>query len=187
MLASYSLFPTWEHEKLKEAMLNIIKANKAYYAQVARLYFEKNYNRTEYKLARKEVYVSTANLASLFQRMFSEPKSKQLFIKEVHQFTTLNHLLSSYIATLSLYNKEHEFTFESFEALKPISNNTDYLFDMTIENLEQSKAIIDNVPLIRVADTGFKINKGQDLVPEQFDLIQKVAYDIYKLTVKIKI
>ncbi len=187
LLASYSLFPTWEHEKLKEAMLSIIKANKAYYAQVARLYFEKNYNRTEYKLARKEVYVSTANLASLFQRMFSEPKSKQLFIKEVHQFTTLNHLLSSYIATLSLYNKEHEFTFESFEALKPISNNTDYLFDMTIENLEQSKAIIDNVPLIRVADTGFKINKGQDLVPEQFDLIQKVAYDIYKLTVKIKI
>ena len=187
LLASYSLFPTWEHEKLKEAMLNIIKANKAYYAQVATLYFEKNYNRTEYKLARKEVYVSTANLASLFQRMFSEPKSKQLFIKEVHQFTTLNHLLSSYVATLSLYNKEHEFTFESFEALKPMSNNTDYLFDRTIENLEQNKETLDNVPLIRVADTGFQIHKGQDLVPEQFDLIQKVAYDIYKLTGKIKI
>ena len=187
LLASYSLFPTWEREKLKEAMLDIIKANKAYYEQVAKLYFDKNYNRTEYKLARKEVYVSTANLASLFQRMFSEPKSKQLFIKEVHQFTTLNHLLSSYIATLSLYNKEHEFTFESFDALKPMSNNTDYLFNMAIENLEQSKTVIDNVPLIRVADTGFQIHKGEDLVPEQFDLIQKVAYDIYKLTVKIKI
>jgi len=187
LLASYSLFPTWEHEKLKEAMVSIISANKAYYEQVAKLYFEKNYNRTEYKLARKEVYVSTANLASLFQRMFSEPKSKQLFIKEVHQFTTLNHLLSSYIATLSLYNKEHAFTFESFDALKPMSNNTDYLFDMAIENLEQSKDTLDNVPLIRMADTGYKINQGQDLVPEQFDLIQKVAYDIYKLTFKIKI
>lgn len=187
LLASYSLFPTWEHEKLKEAMVSIIRANKAYYEQVAKLYFEKNYNRTDYKLARKEVYVSTANLASLFQRMFSEPKSKQLFIKEVHQFTTLNHLLSSYIATLSLYNKEHAFTFESFDALKPMSKNTDYLFDMAIENLEQSKDTLDNVPLIRMADTGYKINQGQDLVPEQFDLIQKVAYDIYKLTFKIKI
>ncbi|MCX2430107.1 FUSC family protein [Pedobacter sp. GR22-10] len=187
LLASYSLFPTWEREKLKEAMLNIIKANKAYYEQVAGLYFEKNYSRTDYKLARKEVYVSTANLASLFQRMFSEPKSKQLFIKEVHQFTTLNHLLSSYVATLSLYNKEHAFTFESFDALKPMSNNTEYLFDMAIENLEQNKGTLDNVPLIRMADTGFKIHQGQDLIPEQFDLIQKVAYDIYKLTLKIKI
>lgn len=186
LLASYSLFPTWEHEKLKEAMLSILRANKAYYGQVASLYFEKNYNRTEYKLARKEVYVSTANLASLFQRMFSEPKSKQMFIKEVHQFTTLNHLLSSYIATLSLYNKEHEFSFESFDPLRPMSKNTDYLFDISIENLEKNNGTIDNVPLIRVADTGFKINKGEDLVPQQFDLIQKVVYDIYKLSVKMK-
>jgi len=186
LLASYSLFPTWEYEKLKEAMLNVLSANKAYYEQVVGLYFDKNYNRTEYKLARKEVYVSTANLASLFQRMFSEPKSKQLFIKEVHQFTTLNHLLSSYIATLSLYNKEHRFTFESFDPLKPMSKNTNYLFDMAIENLVKDKGAIDNVPLIRVADTGFKINKGQDLVPQQFDLIQKAAYDIYKLSAKIK-
>ncbi|TCD00628.1 FUSC family protein [Pedobacter frigidisoli] len=187
LLASYSLFPTWEHEKLKEAMLNIIKANKAYYEQVARMYFEKAYNRTDYKLARKEVFVSTANLASLFQRMFSEPKSKQLYIKEVHQFTALSHLLSSYIATLSLYNKEHEFTFESFDALKPMSNNTDYLLDASITNLLDGKSTIDNVPLIRLNDTGLSIQKGQDLIPEQFDLIQKVAYDIYKLSVKVKL
>lgn len=187
LLASYSLFPTWEHEKLKDAMLSILKANKAYYEQVVRLYFDKNYNRTEYKLARKEVYVSTANLASLFQRMFSEPKSKQLFIKEVHQFTALSHLLSSYIATLSLYNKEHEFKFESFDTLKPISNNTIYLLDTAIQNLAEGKESLDNVPLIRLADTGLIIQRGEDLVPEQFDLIQKVTYDIYKLMVKIKI
>lgn len=187
LLASYSLFPTWEYEKLKEAMIDILKANRAYYQQVARLYFEKTYQRTEYKLARKEVYVSTANLASLFQRMFSEPKSKQLFIKEVHQFTALSHLISSYVATLSLYNKEHDFVFENFDTLKPVSNNTIYLLDTAIENLEQGKAIIDNVPLIRLAESSTAIKKGEDLVPEQFDLIQKVAYDIYKLSVKIKI
>ncbi|MCX2574325.1 FUSC family protein [Pedobacter sandarakinus] len=187
LLASYSLFPTWEHEKLREAMLNLLKANKSYYDKVSKLYFEKVYNRTEYKLARKEVYVSTANLASLFQRMFSEPKSKQLFIKEVYQFTTLNHLLSSYIATLSLYNKEHQFTFDNFDGLKPMSNNTDYLFDRIIENLSEGTGKLDNVPLIRVTDTGLNIKKGEDLVPEQFDLIQKVAYDIYKLSAKIKI
>lgn len=187
LLASYSLFPTWERDKLKEAMVNILLANKAYFEQIVKLYFEKNYNRTDYKLARKEVYVSTANLASLFQRMFSEPKSKQIFIKEVHQFTALSHLLSSYIATLSLYNKEHDFHFKDFEALKPIANNTIYLLDTSVENLNEGQNTIDNVPLIRLNDTGLSIKSGEDLIPEQFDLIQKVAYDLYKLSVKIKI
>jgi len=187
LLASYSLFPTWEYEKLKEAMTDILKANKVYFEQVVKLYFEKNYNRTEYKLARKEVYVSTANLASLFQRMFSEPKSKQLFIKEVHQFTALNHLLSSYVATLSLYNKEHDFNLENFDRLRPMSNNTVYLLDTSIENLLQGKDTIENVPLIRLNNNGLTVEKGEDLIPEQFDLIQKVTYDIYKLSLKIKI
>ncbi|MDN3585733.1 FUSC family membrane protein [Pedobacter aquatilis] len=187
LLASYSLFPTWEHEKLKEAMIDMLKANKAYFEQIVKLYFEKTYNRTEYKLARKEVYVSTANLASLFQRMFSEPKSKQLFIKEVHQFTALSHLISSYTATLSLYNKEHDFHTENFDLLKPIANNTIYLLDTSIENLEKRQTTIDNVPLIRLSDASLKVVTGEDLIPEQFDSIQKVAYDVYKLTVKIKI
>jgi uncharacterized membrane protein (TIGR01666 family) len=187
LLASYSLFPTWEHEKLKEAMLSILNANKAYFEQVVKFYFEHNYNRTEYKLARKEVYVSSANLASLFQRMFSEPKSKQLFIKEVHQFTTLNHLLSSYIATLSLYSKEHQFIVENFDALKPISNNTIYLLDTSTDNILKGQTTIENVPLIRLPENALGIKSGEDLIPEQFDLIQKVAYDIYKLSLKIKL
>ncbi|WP_443938963.1 FUSC family membrane protein [Pedobacter sp. MW01-1-1] len=187
LLASYSLFPTWEYENLKEAMLDVIQANHDYYNQVAGLYFGQNYNRTEYKLARKEVYVSTANLASLFQRMFAEPKSKQLFIKEVHQFSALNHHLSSYIATLSLYNKEHDFTFENFDHLKPISNNTKYLLDIAANNLKEGINTVENVPLIRLNEAATAIKKGEDLVPEQFNLIQKVAYDVYKLSLQIKL
>jgi len=187
LLASYALFPTWEHEKLKEAMINILKANKAYFEQIMNLYFEKDYNRTAYKVARKEVYVSTANLASLFQRMFSEPKSKQLFIKEVHQFTALSHLLSSYIATLSLYNKEHAFNFENYDALKPMANNTIYLLDTAAENLVTKSDAIENVPLIRLNAKDNQLKTGEALIPEQFNLIQKVAYDIYKLSVVIKL
>ncbi|MGF1925713.1 MAG: FUSC family membrane protein, partial [Bacteroidia bacterium] len=40
LLASYSLFPNWEHEKLKEAMVAIIKANMSYFEQVTLLYYE---------------------------------------------------------------------------------------------------------------------------------------------------
>lgn len=188
LLASYSLFPNWEHEKLKQSMVDVIMANKNYFKQVTLLYFEKTHNLTNYKVARKEVYVNSSNLASLFQRMFSEPKSKQLYIQELHQFTVLNHLLSSYIATLSLYNKEHDFIYHNFEELKPVSENTIYLLDLAAENLKVHKEEMSNVPLIRRKNINeLAVENENMIIAEQFDLIQKVAYDIFKLAEKLKI
>ncbi|RZK55349.1 MAG: FUSC family protein [Pedobacter sp.] len=188
LLASYSLFPNWEHEKLKQAMIDIIKANSSYFKEVTLLYFEQTQNLTNYKLARKAVYVSTSNLASLFQRMFSEPKSKQLHIKELHQFTVLNHLLSSYIATLSLYKKEHQFVHSNFEELKPVSENTLYLLNLSADNLAVHQENMSNVPLIRRKNsTEISVEDENMIIAEQFDSIQKVAYDIFKLAEKLKI
>lgn len=188
VLASYSLFPNWEHEKLKEAMVDIIKANMNYFEQVTLLYFEQRNSLTKYKVARKEVYVNTANLASLFQRMFSEPKSKQLYIKELHQFTVLNHLLSSHVATLSLFYREHDYVHTNFEELKPVSANTIYLLSQSAENLTIMKQEQSNVPLIRRKNNS-ELDAGSEnmIIAEQFELIQKVAYDIFKLTEKIKV
>jgi uncharacterized membrane protein (TIGR01666 family) len=185
LMASYSLFPNWEHKKLKEEMINTLKANMSYFDQVTRLYFHHEQNLTAYKVARKELYVATANLSSLFQRMFSEPKSKQVLMAELHQFTVLNHLLSSYTATLSLYSKEHSIERSNFDQYKQVAANTMYLFNTAIEKLIENENTTSNVPLIRqpepdkIADTL--------VVSEQFDLIQKVAYDIYKLSEKIDI
>jgi uncharacterized membrane protein (TIGR01666 family) len=188
LLASYSLFPNWEHEKLKQSMIDVIKANKNYFKQVTLLYFEQTHDLTSYKVARKEVYVNSSNLASLFQRMFSEPKSKQLYIQELHQFTVLNHLLSSYTATLSLYNKEHDFNCANFEELKPISENTMYLLDQAAEHLKVHQEELSNVPLIRRKNINELANENEEMIiAEQFDLIQKVAYDIFKLAEKLKI
>ncbi len=188
LLGSYLLFPNWEHEKLKDTMMEMLKANMHYFEQVTFLYTEQVKDFTNYKVARKEVYVTTANLASLFQRMFSEPKSKQVLMKELHQFTALNHLLSSYIATLSLYYKEHSFVYINFEELKPISNNTVYLLNLSAETLHTNTDTINNVPLIRRnMNDNNPSDTGEIIIAEQFDLIQKVAYDIYKLSEKIKL
>ena len=188
LLASYSLFPNWEHQKVKDAMLEMIKSNQWYFKEVTKLYFEKGFDLTNYKLARKEVYVKTSNLASMFQRMFSEPKSKQVHIKELHQFTVLNHLLSSYIASLSLYIKEHNFIYVDYQDIRPIANNTIYLLEKAGDNLEQQTNNLSNVPLIRLKNnTDISLNDTDIVIEEQFDLIQKVSYDIFKLTEKIKI
>lgn len=188
LLASYSLFPNWEHEKLKEAMLDVIKSNRDYFIEVTKLYFNENIDNTAYKLARKDIYVKTSNLASLFQRMFSEPKSKQLYMKELHQFTVLNHLLTSYVASLSLYIKEHHFVCATLKDVKPIADNTTYLLENAAENLNKNSDGLSNVPLIRFKnDNELALAHADMVVSEQFDLIQKVSYDIFKLTEKIKI
>ncbi len=185
-LASYTLFPNWEHEKLKGAMINTLKANANYFEQVTLLYFAKTQNSTDYKVARKEVYVTTANLASLFQRMFSEPKSKQLLIKEIHQFTALNHLLSSYVATLSLYNKEHSFSLTRAAEFKPIINNTLYLINLASSNLDQPSTETSNVPLVRLKFDENQQERDMVVIGDLLELIQKVTYDIFKLTEKVK-
>lgn len=185
LLASYSLFPNWEHRNLKEEMINTLRANRNYFEEVTRLYFYKEQNITAYKLARKELYVATANLSSLFQRMFSEPKSKQILMTELHQFTVLNHLLSSYTATLSLYSKEHSLELSTFEPYKQMVANTIYLFNAAIEKLTRNAGTVDNVPLIRQHESD---GDNQTLgISEQFNLIQKTTYDIYKLSEKIKL
>lgn len=188
LIASYSLFPNWEHEKLKEALIDTLNANMKYFEQVSLFYTQNISDLTNYKVARKEVYVTSANLASLFQRMFSEPKSKQLLMKELHQFTALSHLLSSYIATLFLYNKEHSFGVSDFEELNPVVQNTVYLLKLSGDTLQNNSGLTQNVPLIRRSiDDSPNIKTSEVVVREQFDLIQKVSYDIYKLSEKIKV
>jgi uncharacterized membrane protein YccC len=82
-------------------MQGILKANAAYLQKIIDALAGRKPSMLEYKLARKDVYLNTANLSAAFQRMLSEPKSKQKKEKDVHQFVVLNHILFSNIATVA--------------------------------------------------------------------------------------
>ncbi|MGI4022438.1 MAG: hypothetical protein ACRYFA_13105, partial [Janthinobacterium lividum] len=58
-------------------------------------------NIVEYNLARKDVKVESGNLSAAFERMISEPKSKQKHTQDIHKFVVLNHMLSSAIAAIA--------------------------------------------------------------------------------------
>ena len=99
--AGYFLFPNWESEKLTDYMAAALQANLAYLRQLANRLAGRPLPPNEYRLLRKAVYVSGANLAAAFQRMLAEPKSKQHRPAETHEFVVLNHILSSNIAALT--------------------------------------------------------------------------------------
>ncbi|MES2882068.1 MAG: FUSC family membrane protein [Bacteroidota bacterium] len=100
-LASHYLFPRWEGEQLASLMKSILQANAAYLEKLIEALQGKKVGELEYKLARKNVYLQSANLSTAFQRMLSEPKSKQTNVVQVQEFVVLNHILFSNVATVA--------------------------------------------------------------------------------------
>jgi uncharacterized membrane protein (TIGR01666 family) len=177
--ASFFILPNWEYYNLKNFMKEVLIANHQYLLNVADELTEKKLDITSYKLARKEVYVSSANLASAFQRMQSEPKSKQHNIKDIHKFVVLNHMLSSYIATLitNLQNADNTEINDSHIKLirKSLYTLSELIKKMGGTNLKE-------VEISLPQQSGeLKPTKDQFLLYEQLDYINKLVLDIQKL------
>ncbi|HEY0669427.1 MAG TPA: FUSC family membrane protein [Sphingobacteriaceae bacterium] len=183
-VASYFVLPSWEYPQLKNYMQEILIANYKYMLIAANRLMAKPVDVTSYKLARKEVYVSSANLGSAFQRMLAEPKSKQKNSKSLHKFVVLNHSLSSYIATVISTLQAKENRLMSDEDLKLVRRS---LFALA----ESIKKIGGDAPFKETEITnqeskGDQVNNHDSkLLTEQLELIYKLTSDIQKLSEKL--
>ncbi len=179
LAASFIILPNWEYHHLRNFMREALVANYHYLRKVADELADRPFDVTAYKLARKDVYVSSANLGSAFQRMQSEPKSKQQNNKEIHKFVVLNHMLSSYIATLitNLQNADRPETNESHVKLirKSLFTLTETIKKMGNSDFKESEIRFPEV----AADSA--VTKDQYLLYEQLDYINKLIMDIQKL------
>lgn len=182
-IASYLIFPSWEFEVIRENMRDVICANMNYLLKIADSIAGRNVDTIEYKLARKDVFVKSGNLSAAFERMTSEPKSKQKNIKEIHKFVVLNHILSSYIATVAAELMGKTIQGSKPEISKSIKKSLAVLNDV---NNKLGSAKIDLSPdktnQVEIA------NKLPDLVPDnnllsdQLGFINKITADIARVT-----
>jgi uncharacterized membrane protein (TIGR01666 family) len=176
--AGYFLFPHWESGQLKNYLHGILKANATYLQKIIEALSGKKPGMLEYKLARKDVYLNSANLSAAFQRMLSEPKSKQKGEKDLHQFVVLNHILFSNIATVAttLLSKDArvypaELTHIAKKARTALCESSKKLGD---EEMKFPHSENNNTePLISIDDV---------LMREQLNFINKVSMDIEKTT-----
>lgn len=180
-ISSYLILPSWESYQLKKYMTDMLQANLKY--------LEATYNKlgtnestlTEYKLARKEVYVKTANLAAAFQRMLNEPKAKQHKATEVHKFVVLNHVLSSYLANLSSSLNDKDLIINSDQ--KRFFNKSTYYLKESIQHIDNQ---LDYNDKDQLKSTSVSLEKkSDDLISEQLELIAKLSGDILKVTEKL--
>lgn len=178
-ISSFIILPNWEYYQLRDIMKDVLIANYNYLYQVAQKLSGKTPDITTFKLVRKDVYVSSANLGSAFQRMLSEPKSKQQNIKEIHKFVVLNHMISSYTATLIMNLDQYESTITDISHIKMIRKSlyslSELIRAMGVKDFKEGEV---NVPAIAVVP-----NRSNDskLLYEQLELVNKLIQDIQKL------
>ncbi|MDP4283294.1 MAG: FUSC family membrane protein [Bacteroidota bacterium] len=177
-LASYFLFPHWESEQLQGYMASVLKANIDYLKKLKEQLFGNKISSLDYKLVRKELFVSTANLSSALHRMLSEPKSKQKHRKEIYEFVVLNHVLSSNIASLAPAMVNNDKSYPK-EIIKPIKR--------TILNLEKNLKLLDETYIVNTDETDKQLSFIEKSAPDsslndQLNFIYKISEDIGKVT-----
>jgi uncharacterized membrane protein YccC len=182
LIASYFIFPSWEYPQLKNYMRKLLIANYNYLHYAAEGLTGKSFNPTEYKLMRKELYLSSANMASALQRMLSEPKSKQRNVREVNKFIVLNHKLSSYIVTLAAHVKRSEnrqvnpvhiktlrkSLYQLYQAIMALQSNEDEFESKELQVPESAIRIIED-------------NLDTRLISEQLEFVNKVSGSLLKI------
>ena len=185
-IASYLIFPAWEFEQIQENLREMICANANYLVKIAESISGKTVDITEYKLARKDVFVKSGNLSAAFERMTSEPKSKQKNIKEIHKFVVLNHILSSYIATVASELIGKTVTDSQPDILKSVKKSLAVLNETSKRlggekadfNTERSTDVsLDNKPELLIPD--------DQLLKEQLGFINKISADIARVSENI--
>jgi len=180
-IASYLIFPSWEFEQIQHNLSDVINANTCYLNKISESILGREVTSMEYKLARKDVYVKSANLSAAFERMTSEPKSKQRKIKDVHKFVVLNHILSSYIATIASSVVTRTIHKSAGENLKLIRKSIAVLNDInkklggTLVEGSTSKSLHTEVAQAATSSDDL-------LLKEQLGFINKISYDIARVT-----
>lgn len=175
------LFPSWESHAIKNSLVNVLQANMQYLKKLREIVLNGSINRVTYKLVRKEVFVSTANLAAALHRMQSEPRSKQRFKNEIYELVVLNHVLSSNIAGLA----------DSVASgMGSISRKSLAKLDRSIENISMvSKASAGELPGITA--NGPRLPKGtagesDETLGDRFNFIEKITSDIRRIGEKME-
>lgn len=178
-LGSYFLFPQWESGQLRKYMPDVLKANIHYLQKMKDLFSGNKIPTLDYKLVRKELFVSTANLSAALQRMLSEPKSKQRHRKEIYEFVVLNHVLSSNVASLTaeMINQQNKKTY--FEFIKPVNSSITVL-EKSLQKIDNNFSIQKQSDHQNFSTTSNKTADEQ--LNEQMNFIYKISGDIGKIT-----
>ena len=165
-------------------MHKLLIANYNYLAKALEYIVGANVSVTDYKLVRKEVYVNMANMTSIFQRMITEPKSKQKHTAELNKFLIYNHTLSSYLVALvnvvSNANKESLSSEHARLARKALKRLAQTILHFKPDTHEDPFIELDSNTPTTMPEIATD-NEESRLISEQIEFINKIVQDLHKI------
>lgn len=178
--STFIILPNWEGTQVKNYMREVLIANYNYLAELLAVFMGKEEDVEEYKLIRKEVYVRTANLASAFQRMITEPKSTQKNAKELHSFIVFNHLLSSYTATLftTVEKTNKDLNGEPIKILRQLLNHLSLIIQQFNDEGNKNKFDEKEFQISEFALADGDESQEKRLIIEQLVYLKKILNNI---------
>jgi uncharacterized membrane protein YccC len=190
-LASIFIIPTWEHQRIVDAMTAALNGNIIYFREVAGPFIGKPSTTQQYKLSRKRAFVALANLSDGFGRMLSEPRRQQKRITEMHQFVVFSQMLTSYIATLAYYGQTLAGEFADPSG-QPVADSIVRCLEAAVIALRDGAPRVAPAPVPRperllTGGTAEKVATAEKAamvkpVGDQFGFIGKVSEDMYKVS-----
>lgn len=100
--AAAFIFPYWESRKINDLLKIMLSANIRYLHMLLDYVSGGQLNVIDYKLARKQVFVNSANLSRAYQHMLSEPKTSPQVNECIYRFQIFNHQLCGSVAAFLL-------------------------------------------------------------------------------------
>jgi uncharacterized membrane protein YccC len=177
-LTATFLFPFWEHSRLKELVSQALRANIDYLGFLREMLHLRPVDLIDYKLARKRVFVSSANLSRAYQHMLREPVTDSAAIDRLYQLQVFNHELYTCVASLFLDRLSGNAAIEDADHSQHIDHAIAYLND--------SLKAINSVASFSVSpsqhDDEIKPIEGslhKALLKQQLQLIADLAKNIY--------
>ncbi|MCM4169596.1 hypothetical protein DHD08_18095 [Arenibacter sp. H213] len=129
VVANYLFWPSWEAMNLDKFLTSSIRANAKYLIAIRHLYHNKQTTELDYKIPRKEAFLSVSNLNAAFQRMTQDPKSKQKSSDLIYEMVALNNTILSTLASLGTFIMHHKTTEASVHFRKMV-----IYIDLTLKN-----------------------------------------------------
>ncbi len=185
-LSSYIIFPNWESTNTNQNIRNNLIANYNYLYYIYAKFLKNNVNETDYKLARKELFIRMAEITSMFQRMISEPKGRQKIAKDLNKITIINHMFVSYASAMnSIIKQNHEYELTD-EQIKTIRKTLAQLLQTIrlfgpYENHLKYTLLEINIPIIEKIQKNNESQSINDLIENLND----ISSDYYRVIKKI--
>lgn len=159
MLSISFLWPAWEHANTKSIIVQALRANRKYLAEI-NSYYHRQEGTTAYKLARKEAFLEMGNLNAAFQRMSQEPKSRQQQLGKMYEIVGLNHTFLAAVAALG--------TFILNSRSKEISEDVEIVMETIDTNLRQTLQILLDKEISEDV-TAAKLEEAYDHLEDKFN------------------